>query len=261
MNISINQLRKLYKYYNPLYSDARLLASFTSVIPELTPSIDSIRDLYNDLIFKYFLNEAVIKNSYIKSFFFGKKDIVTVYELNVGKSRADIVMLNGHSVVFEIKTEYDTFNRLTLQLSDYFKVFDYINILIPLSSLDSLLSIVPDTVGIITYSKNKNSKISFRVYRKAPLNRDIDAEFQLNQLTLSQLTSLVPKAFQGSKSTMIEYILKTFDNSQINSIYREKNKEKYYKKWKFLESNSKLIKPLDYQFFFKNTIETHLIYR
>ena len=45
-------------------------------------------------------------------------------EFDVGKSRADVAILNGTSIVYEVKSKYDSLDRLEIQVSDYLKAFD-----------------------------------------------------------------------------------------------------------------------------------------
>src|SRR5690554_3876543 len=115
--LSLNQLRKLFSVYTPLTSNKRLYDKFVEITGQTHFEIESIRKVYNNNIFKGFLNETVIKNSFIKKHCINMEDTVTIFELNSGNSRADICMINGKSYVFEIKTEYDTTARLDKQLS------------------------------------------------------------------------------------------------------------------------------------------------
>ena len=54
------------------------------------------------------------------------KESLLTNEFRIGKSRADVAILNGTSTVYEVKSEYDSFDRLDSQLEDYKKVFDHI---------------------------------------------------------------------------------------------------------------------------------------
>ncbi|WP_416242036.1 hypothetical protein [Bifidobacterium pseudocatenulatum] len=54
-----------------------------------------------------------------KSFNFTK----AFWQLHVAESIADLVMINGHGAVYEIKSDLDSFERLNRQINDYFKVF------------------------------------------------------------------------------------------------------------------------------------------
>ena len=47
-------------------------------------------------------------------------------EIRSVKSRGDVAILNGTSTVYEIKSHYDSFDRLDGQLADYKRVFDHI---------------------------------------------------------------------------------------------------------------------------------------
>lgn len=59
-------------------------------------------------------------------------------QLHVADSIADTVIINGHGTVYEIKSDLDTFDRLGRQLEDYYKVFSYVNVVIPEEKLTCL---------------------------------------------------------------------------------------------------------------------------
>lgn len=72
-------------------------------------------------------------------------------EFRIGKAVADLVMFNGYSKVFEIKTEYDSDSRLPLQLENYKKAFNQIFLIIPELKLSFYEKYNCD-IGIITFS-------------------------------------------------------------------------------------------------------------
>lgn len=84
-----------------------------------------IKDLYKHLQ-KQYRCEYIYKNSLFVHIIkkFGLKDTVTLNELKIGWSKADLVLLNGSIRVFEIKTELDDLSKLSKQLSDYQKFAD-----------------------------------------------------------------------------------------------------------------------------------------
>ena len=47
-----------------------------------------------------------------------------INEFRVCNSKADIAIINGKSTVYEIKSKYDSLDRLESQIADYKKVFD-----------------------------------------------------------------------------------------------------------------------------------------
>jgi hypothetical protein len=79
-------------------------------------------------------------------------------EFRVGTSKADLVILNGTSTVYEIKSERDNLDRLSAQLASYFKVFSRVNIITSESHVDTLLGTVPAHVGVLLL--NNRLKIS-----------------------------------------------------------------------------------------------------
>lgn len=62
-----------------------------------------------------FINE-ILKNHDIRH------SVLT--ELCVNKSQADLVVINGTTTIYEVKTELDSLSRLSNQLDDYIQVFD-----------------------------------------------------------------------------------------------------------------------------------------
>lgn len=75
-------------------------------------------------------------------------------EFRVGKSRADVVVLNGTSTAYEIKSPLDDFTRLPEQLMSYRSVFDHTYVVTSLPKAQSLLASpdIGDEIGLIAVS-------------------------------------------------------------------------------------------------------------
>lgn len=73
-------------------------------------------------------------------------------EFRVGSCKADIVILNGTSSVYEIKSERDNLDRLPKQVDSYRKVFARVNVITSEGHLHSVLSKVPAEVGVLILS-------------------------------------------------------------------------------------------------------------
>ena len=74
-----------------------------------------------------------------------------------GSSRrvADMVFISkGHSYAIEIKSEFDTTNRLENQLQEYLLLFDYILIFTAPKHLEPINSILPEHVGLYCISES-----------------------------------------------------------------------------------------------------------
>ena len=88
-------------------------------------------------------------------------------QIPIGKSKADFILINGKAVVYEIKTELDTFGRLRRQLDDYFKAFNHVCVVTSEDKYDNALKILRNTpVGI--YVLTKQNTISEKM-RKEPV--------------------------------------------------------------------------------------------
>jgi hypothetical protein len=75
---------------------------------------------------KNYRNEYVYKNTLINNILLGRHSLRTANMLNefkVANSIADILIINGTSTVYEIKTELDSPDKLQKQLEDYRKAF------------------------------------------------------------------------------------------------------------------------------------------
>ncbi|MAO65417.1 MAG: hypothetical protein CL666_10495 [Balneola sp.] len=118
---------------------------------------DALEALYSYLLSEYRC-EYVYKNFITKKILLGRHSLNTstlLNEFRVGSSLADLVLINGKSVVYEIKTELDTSERLEDQLADYKKAFTHVYLVTHHSLIDKYLSILKDdSVGVIALTNN-----------------------------------------------------------------------------------------------------------
>jgi len=118
---------------------------------------------------KAYRNEYFYQNTLLNKLLLGKHSINTTTALTqipISKSKADFILINGKAVVYEIKTELDTFDRLSTQLRDYFKAFDHVCVVTSEGQYDRAVSILENTpVGI--YALTSQNTISTKL-RKEP---------------------------------------------------------------------------------------------
>lgn len=119
-----------------------------------------------DMIFQFLLNnyrnEYVYKNVIANKILLGRHSLNTsqmLTEFRVGKNKADVVILNGSSTVYEIKSEYDSFARLNKQIQSYLMAFEYINLITSPSQIEIINKHLPKTVGILSFTKNNTISI------------------------------------------------------------------------------------------------------
>lgn len=114
-----------------------------------------------DVVFRT-LSTSEVRNEYIYKSALAHKRLLGVHSLNtatmlnefrVGRSKSDVVILNGTSTVYEIKSERDSLERLTSQLSDYQKVFYHTNVITSEKQVASVLAAVPENIGVLCLTK------------------------------------------------------------------------------------------------------------
>lgn len=138
-----------------------LKAGLTSKITHL--KIGEIYDLaYKELVTSY-RSEYVYKNAIAEKIIKGRHRLSNNChfdtEFRVYDSIADVIIANGTTTAYEIKTEYDSFDRLHNQLSDYSKVFEHVYVVIPESKYLAWLNNIPHFAGVMTLTKGYSLKI------------------------------------------------------------------------------------------------------
>lgn len=109
-------------------------------------------DFFYRLLFEQYRCEYVYKNAIATKLFLSHHSLHNSFmtdELRSAKSRADVAILNGTSTVYEIKSEFDSFDRLDTQLSDYGRIFDCINIVTTEPKANAALITLDSRIGII----------------------------------------------------------------------------------------------------------------
>ena len=176
--------------YSPYLSEVSINSGLIeSINPAIT--LGQFFDQVYKFLFKNYRNEYVYKNVVTNKILFGKYSLNTsqiLTEFRVGRSKADVLLLNGTSTVYEIKSQYDSFTRLEKQIQSYFEIFDYINVITSPSQVNKLDSILPDKAGILVLTdrntistirepksntENINPAILFDSLRKAEYTRII----------------------------------------------------------------------------------------
>ena len=131
--------------------------------------------------------DYVYRNAIIDKVVIGRHSINTatpIQEFRVGSSLADLVVLNGTSTVYEIKSERDTLRRLARQIENYSKVFERTYVVTSASKLHSLEHDLPEHVGIITLSRD----YTLQTVREATTNWEL-----IDTIAISR-TMTIPEA-------------------------------------------------------------------
>ena len=136
---------------------ARLLRE-SGILPELNPEL-SIADAYESAF--RFLKSKSNRHEYIYKAAITQKVLLGVHNLDtasmltefrVGECKADVVVLNGTGIVYEIKSERDSLSRLQIQIAAYLKVFATVNVIVGENHLDEVLGATSEDVGVMVLS-------------------------------------------------------------------------------------------------------------
>ncbi len=178
-----NHLVKVFKEFNML----------DKIYQNLTLK-DFFENSYMQLL-KNYRNEYVFKNAIAQKILIGRHSIKSsslFTELRVEASKADVVIYNGTSHAYEIKTDLDNFKRLEKQIEDYKKVFEFVNVVSVESKVDEIKSLLDDSVGIIVLTE----KYTLKTIRKAESGlKNISKEAIFNLLRKDEYLNIIRKNY------------------------------------------------------------------
>ena len=197
-----------------------------STLPAQTPFSNIISLVYSYLQ-KNYQNEYIYKNVLVNKILLGVHSLNTSFmisELPVATCKADMVILNGTSTVYEIKTELDSLDRLERQICAYKKAFDMINVVTSdrPSQIQTIEELLPREIGIISLT----SKGTLKTIRPPKSNiRNVDREVMFNILQKREYLSIIKK-YYGSipdvPNTQIYKVAKAkIQTISVENIHRE----------------------------------------
>jgi hypothetical protein len=212
---------------------------------EINTYYDYLKYVYYELS-KNYKNEYIYKNTFLNKLLidkYGIKNTIAINEFRVGNSIADIVLFNGSSKAFEIKTELDTDIRLKGQLQEYTKIFNKCYIITHESLIEKHLKL-SDNIGIIVLKEKQNSLIMKEI-RKAKRNFEVDAETLIRSIRTNEYQNIVKNHFgklpQMDSFNMFEICkekMKQIPNKQLHKLFIEEIKKR--------KSNTEILKSFDY---------------
>ena len=199
---------------SPLFS--RLIhQSKTYELVNLTHStvgelFDSVFNLLKKTTYRHeYSYKAAITNKIL----LGKHSLrtaVMLSEFRVGKNKADIVILNGTSSAYEIKSERDKLDRLESQINSYLKVFAGVNIITGENHLEEIKDKTSEEVGILLLT----DRYQIKTIRKPIERKDrIDPQTLFESLQRKEQIEILMQFGED---------IPTVPNTQLHQILREK---------------------------------------
>jgi len=190
-------------------------------------TISMIFDHSFQLLTENYANEYIYKNIIIQKLFWDKYDCdkaTVLTEFRVGERKADCVILNGKSICYEIKTEFDSLQRLDFQLEAYERLFNEVYVVCASKFTKKLLNDLEPHIGIIEFT----SKSTLRKVRKSSIrNFSIDKKLMMQSLRQPEYKML---ASAINKKEVLVPNTKVYDHcfEIINNFKNEKKLNKFY---------------------------------
>lgn len=163
-----------------------------------TPLGEFYDAIFQRLVREY-RHEYIYKNAIAEKILLGRHNLNTAFmltEFRVDDCKADAVVLNGTSHVYEIKSEMDSFERLDRQLAAYRKMFDFITVITTERLFNAVEERVPLEVGIRVLAEGKYQFKVRECRREAISNKaNVDPFIIFNALQRPEYLKIIKDAF------------------------------------------------------------------
>ena len=157
-----------------------LLPNFESVG---APTNRTILAMLEEFMSSYYRNEYFFCNCLLR-YYYNKfanisSQLSAMVQIKVAGSRADFVFINGKAVVYEIKTDQDTIERLFSQVEDYYKAFEYVYVVCGKRLLAEIKMVLRQTdVGILLLDED-GTIVTIKSARRHSQNISADVIFSM----------------------------------------------------------------------------------
>ncbi len=205
-----------------------------------------ILDIMYSYLLKEYRCEYIYKNFITQKILLGRHSLNTstlINEFRVGSSVADVVLINGKSTAYEIKTELDNPDRLQDQLLDYQKAFTEIYLVVHQSKVDMYMEKLSGShIGLIAL--NNRNQLSIR--KKAILNtKYLNITTMFKSLRKGEYSNIIKKAYGYVPDVPNMFYFKAclkmakkMDAYEFNKMMGEELKKRKPKEKEIVSSNS-----------------------
>ena len=147
--------------------------------------------------------------------------------LNHGKCRADIAVVNGQLVGYEIKSDNDSLRRLRDQITAYNAVFDKAFIVVGNRHINSIQDHIPKWWGVIVSAKGPRGAINFEIIRRARINKGVNPISVAKLLWRSEAADILsqrkvpPKMLRQPRATLYKHLAEILNTCELRRTVRE----------------------------------------
>ena len=152
--------------------------------------------------------------------------------LNHGRCRADIAVVNGHLVGYEIKSDDDSLRRLEEQVKSYNAVFDRVFAVVGKRYAESICDYIPKWWGIILSIKGPRGAIYFRTLRNARRNDGVNPMFLARLLWRDEAIEILQergiprKILRQPRASLYECLVSILDLQELQRTVKEQLKRR-----------------------------------
>lgn len=253
MSVSINELRD----FSTLFTRSEVLRllknDFRSIDDKLvrydlienkrgSTYLKVLKDAYK-ILQKSYQNEYIIKNEFLNQSLIrqiGDRQSVIFNEMRLGDATADLVIFNGVSRVFEIKTILDKEYRLSKQLEVYKEIFNEVYVIVPKENVMQYMK-YDNKVAIISYDSDISN---FIVEREPTKSINININILMNVLHSKEYLDItykyyeeVPKLNAFNQFEICKSLISNIPPKELNCLFIEAMKNRKIHNSFFNKSN------------------------
>ena len=166
--------------------------------------------------------------------------VVNELGLNHGKCRADIAVINGQLIGFEIKSDSDSLLRLKEQVKSYNEIFDKLYIIVGSRYANTIHKHLPDWWGVIIADKGLRSATRFALNRKAKMNQSINPVSLARLLWRDEVVVILkqrnisPRLLRQPRTILYEHLANILSLNELRKTVRTYLKKR--ENWRCPES-------------------------
>lgn len=153
--------------------ERRLHALAPEIGADSSTSLSAAFDLLYQRLRLLYPSEFVLKSEIVNRVFLARHDpreATVLTEMRVGKNRVDLVVVNGTTTAYEVKSRFDSLARLTDQLDAYLRVFERVFVVCDKAKAQDVLGLARPEVGVMVSTASGG----FRYARKAASSPLVD---------------------------------------------------------------------------------------
>jgi hypothetical protein len=147
--------------------------------------------------------------------------------LEHGRCRADIAVINGYLIGYEIKSDVDSLKRLSLQIEAYSAVFDNASVITTDRHLDEVVDNVPGWWGVLVAKEACSGVIHFEHVRYAHHNTGTNDYSVAQLLWRNEAQDILMKlgvrrsALRKSRALLYRDIIELLQPSDLRRVVAE----------------------------------------